>query len=146
MTPAVHDANSHARSRYILAISNVFALVPIAYAQTKIKVGLLVFSACASVFMHMTETKHGIVPPARFARWSTLALNIDRIAALATAFAFGWAWLESRCVAPIVLLTVGLVASALGELSSHVPTYVALHLAWHAAAYGSVFIVVQTIS
>lgn len=144
-----NQQNSHFSSRLILALSNVFALVPIVFAHTLAESGLVMFAACASVCMHMTETKHGIEPSKRLARWSSVVLNVDRLAAIATALHFGGVWMRAIlhpqnsaqfCAAQktLELFLVGLCASAFGELSTHVPTYVAMHLLWHAAAYGSV--------
>jgi len=132
----------------VLAASNLAALIPLFHA---VRAGdwnaavVSILAGLASAAMHASETRHG---------WAALAwgphgaalLNIDRAVAVA-AVTWGLARYTQRVPASwrgdVAVAALGLTCSAAGELAS--PTlYVALHLAWHAAAYWALCRVIRT--
>ena len=129
----------------ILASSNVVFLPALikAVALTHWWHALCVLTvASASVFMHVTETKHGLIPSPALRAWAPVALCIDRAVSISVTAYF-------LCVrftiigSPMVKVAVcGLVFSAVGELTSHLFLYVICHILWHSAAGFLLFVVV----
>jgi hypothetical protein len=69
---------------YIVCLSNLYALLPIVHSinnGTNIGTLLTINAMIASMLMHISETKHGLVGVAPFNRLSTLFLNYDRVSA-----------------------------------------------------------------
>jgi hypothetical protein len=101
---------------------------------------LVAAAACASVCMHLTETKHGLTgfAPA----WATTCLNVDRVFAVV----LGLTVLTSGIFANWNLLSLG-AAGVMFMLISELPhasvlVYVVFHTAWHCIAYAVCYLLV----
>jgi hypothetical protein len=127
-------------------LTNGFALLPLQSCFRKkdyFGTGIIFVSFCASVMMHVTETKHNLIPP--FLReYSNIFLNADRTAALAVALyggyltynAYSSGTLTLALFRPILLkFAVGTIALGIGEIASNLVVYNVFHTIWHYCAF-----------
>lgn len=137
------DIALHARRT--LAFSNAMALPPLLYALGNGRTADAIFvavAACASIAMHLSDTKRGMDPGGWLAVHSSLLLNIDRAAAFTAASYFGALWWNAGCsLGPAVCFVAGLLFSLLGEQSPFLSLYVAYHAAWHCVAFMCMYMV-----
>jgi len=133
-----------------LALSNLIALFPLYRCWSRFGLNstptiIVLNTILASILMHLSETKHGLIPRAELVSLSQLLLNIDRGMALTATGWFGWYWWEQRRDStPIILLLIGLVGSAIGERTQNLFLYGLVHgVVWHGCAYIAMGMVVS---
>src|SRR5678815_2326817 len=78
----------------ILASSNLFGILALKNKNTDDKL-MICMVMIASTMMHITESKHMLIPP-YFYEYSTLFLNIDRIIAISCFIYFGSQWINKN--------------------------------------------------
>lgn len=122
--------------------------------ETLIPLPLLLMCHFASILMHLSETKHGLIPTSGWLyRHSNFFLDLDRLFACANALFFLWWWwltLPASSVTasitasdPVWLLLVGTFCLWIGERTINRLLYAVLHVIWHICAFGSVDSVLQ---
>lgn len=124
--------------------TNVFALLPAitAYRRQMYKTSLLLSTSfVASSLMHITETKHDLIP--FFLKdWSSVFLNLDRGIALLVFLTSSFILVERANKLPYKTILakgcIGLLCLGLGEITKSLPLYTALHTLWHYYAFTSV--------
>jgi len=125
--------------------SNIFGIIPcISLFNTKRYGGtVLVASAClASVFMHLTETKHGL-KGLFLKEYSNMFLNIDRVLAIMTGLYGLWLFYNNprKNIYQLAFPLIGAISSFVGEQTTNLPLYTFTHCIWHALAYYSLHLV-----
>ena len=146
----------------VLALSHLVSL-PALHKALKLAIGntshwecqlafpLLFLSNVASIFMHLSETKHGLIPDTLWLQThSSTLLNLDRIAAHITALYFlRWWWLtlsvscRIQTMDPIAIICFGGLCLWIGERTMDQLLYFVLHLIWHVCAFASIDVVLQ---
>lgn len=128
-------------THWILATSHVVAVPALVKTLSRQRyLHAVVVSAVilASICMHLSETKHGLVPSHLWRPWSRIALNLDRLCASSSAIYFMWLRWPMQVPRDTELFAVallGMMCSYLGEQTHDVPTYVVYHLIWHGCAF-----------
>jgi hypothetical protein len=128
--------------------TNIFALVPVFKLYKKKHYGgsiLLLCSFTASCLMHITETKHGLRP--RYLKeYSNLFLNIDRVFGVLVFLYFTRLALQqpiNTLIPILVRFVIGAISSFIGEVTTDLYWYLALHTVWHYCAFTAVGCVVN---
>jgi hypothetical protein len=95
-----------------------------------------------SSLMHLTETKHGLQPFV-LADYSQLFLTLDRISSVVSMCYGVYLIRENRVPFNKILPStiVGLCCLWLGERTADLIWYNIFHVAWHASAYYTLFVV-----
>lgn len=121
----------------LLSASNILGLPALAKSSSVVGRCVTVFAMSASVWMHISETKHKLNPGNdALTRCSSIFLNIDRLAAIIAAIYFSHRWYIQGCdMVPVVVMCIGTVCSFIGEQTNNLNVYVPLHIVWHACAY-----------
>lgn len=128
--------------------TNIFALAPVFELYKKGYYGgsILLFSSfIASCLMHITETKHGLRPH-YLKEYTNLFLNIDRVIALLVFFHFTRLALQQpiNVLIPILVrFVIGGASSIIGEVTTDLYWYLALHTVWHYCAFTAVSCIVS---
>src|ERR1700679_122181 len=128
---------------YINTFTNIVALVPIGkYILNQDYVGAFLCSCSfwASIGMHISETKHGLLG-VHFKKHSKLLLNIDRFFAF---LLFGYAVYKlftkpviPSLLEPITMFGAAAVAGVIGENTEDLTLYTVMHTIWHILIYGT---------
>lgn len=130
----------------VISSSNILGLIPVysLFAAERYYGSALVFSAVvASVFMHLTETKHDL-QGLYLAEYSNTALWIDRIVAYLTGL-YGLYLFYINPVKSIWMIICPLYGAFwgfIGERTRSLPWYMFAHTTWHFFAYLSLHSVV----
>lgn len=101
---------------------------------------IALYAVVATALMHVSETKHGLVPPEPWKSYSTVFLNMDRVGSyVAVIFCLYSLW-PIDVVNPVhvrlLLLTIfGAVCLRVGEWTDHLVLYLVTHLVWHGIAF-----------
>jgi len=124
-----------------LALTNIFGIIPLVTTTDFYDKCLVSSVVVASVAMHLSETKHYLKPHPYLASKADWFLNMDRGAALVSMLLLFPRWWKYGTWAQAMFFATGLTASGLGELSTHVPTYCALHTWWHFVSYMTLYMI-----
>lgn len=129
----------------ILAYSNLLGYLPCYFlwqcdGQEYRAMLMIVTVMMSSSLMHLSETKHGLIPATRFLYdWSGFLLNLDRFCAIVATIYFGFRAWECRFICPmsaqITLFIVACTVNFLGEQASNQKIYCFTHLMWHIMIY-----------
>lgn len=128
--------------QFILILTNIWGLFALDTAfQYKLHFDaiLVTFIIVSSILMHLTETKHNLIPPYEWAiHWSYFCLNLDRSIAV---FAFLWyiyfwdySYIGITARVTFIIL-VASILSYLGEQTNNLTIYVICHTIWHLLMY-----------
>mgnify|MGYP006898474687 CR=1 FL=1 len=122
-----------------ITASNIFSIIPIRelYCQKRYYgMCLTTCASIASVFMHMTETKHNLKGLC-LAKYSKIFLNIDRFLAYLTGFYGLYLFYNNptKTVSQVIVPLIGGCCAAIGERTENLPLYTTLHTTWHFCAY-----------
>lgn len=126
---------------FLVALSNVFGLIPVFYMIDKdIFISILMFTmTTASTLMHLSETKHGLKGIYPFNIWSKQFLNLDR----GLSYVCGFVVLILSCsawsIVPYWLIFYGVVGLICGFISERIDLgqigFMIFHIVWHFIAY-----------
>jgi hypothetical protein len=125
--------------------SNIFGIIPVySLIKTQRYYGsLLVSCACiASIFMHATETKHGL-SGLFLKQLSKTFLNIDRVLAIMTGVYGLYLFYTNptKNLYQVILPIFGAMTSFIGEQTMNLPLYTLFHCIWHWCAYYGLYLV-----
>ena len=128
----------------VLAVSNYLFVIPAiiqVHAIGELYYTLLIHTMIlASMLMHISETKHGLLPHSTFVPFSNLFLNFDRAMAIVTALSFlPLVFIHPHPWSVIATFGIGGILSFIGEQTMVVAIYVPCHLVWHACAYFAMY-------
>jgi hypothetical protein len=135
-------------ARAILSTSNAAAFFPIfmSFQRNQILLATMVaFAALSSATMHAVESHHSVLRKGSAASPAVAAwlLFADRAAAAALTVYLALLW--AAAAFPLIPIILGLAAFCLvglAELATDLRTYVALHSAWHVAAFALAALVI----
>jgi hypothetical protein len=123
----------------IVTASDVFALEPILKLynlQRYYGCSLVTLAMCASIMMHMTETKHNL--HGLFRKYSNYFLNFDRVIACLTGLYGAYLFFTGdRDIWKVVPLLLGALSAFIGESTNNLYIYMPCHILWHFLAYTS---------
>ncbi|QHN71100.1 uncharacterized protein [Mollivirus kamchatka] len=122
---------------WVVALSNVFGLLPICRAQSSTQIAIATTAVAASVLMHISERKHDLPGVAPFSQWSNKFLMADRIVSYGTVlYAASQFFQAGLHTVPWATALVGCSALALSEHVDLGPAwFIATHCTWHACAF-----------
>jgi peptidoglycan/xylan/chitin deacetylase (PgdA/CDA1 family) len=95
----------------------------------------LTASIVASCAMHLSETKHGLTGLLGLGRVSHHLLNIDRLFAVILALVVASHAQTWQSPFYIVLFVLATVATIIGEVTSNLSLYLAMHSFWHLSVF-----------
>jgi|SRR6478609_630849 len=122
-------------THFFLAATNIYGILPFIFANGIFEKSLVVATVVSSVAMHLSETKHTLMPSPVLDSWSNIFLNMDRGCAILSMIYLFPRWCKHGDFQQVFILSAGLLASGLGEMTGNVILYSILHTIWHMAAY-----------
>lgn len=131
----------------LVLIVNTITNIPALFASYElykksryVGVVLSLSSFTASCLMHITETKHNLIPFV-LKEFSNTFLNTDRILTLLLSlyglFLYGSNYDKVPFYPLLLRGSIGIVCLRLGELTSNLVLYTLLHTIWHYCSYSS---------
>lgn len=122
-----------------LAATNLFGLIPFFGTRNMLDKCVVAATVFASSAMHISETKHSLLPHPYIANKAELFLNMDRGAGIVCTLLYFPRWWMSGTWNQAAIFLFGLAASGLGEVTTNVPAYCILHTIWHFCAYVTMY-------
>ncbi len=126
----------------LTASTNIFGLLPYSYVKSR----NIVLSRCillvimASIFMHLSETKHDLVGIYPLNQYSNLFLNIDRVTSISITTLILYWYYKYQIKLPIIGF-IGIICLFISEHINNQIVFLLFHNLWHMLGYQGLYLV-----